>query len=339
MNKKEWWGVLVVLAVSALVLYLDLKNTPVATLLAAASKIVPWRLLLTFLAMFLSFVCEAGILRVLAEKPGAAKRSWWSYQRIPLIQALFNGITPMATGGQPSQLAAMVEMGMKGGRATSLLMMKFIIYQLVVLFAYLTSFIFGFRLVATKFAGLAIFILLGFLMHLSSIILLLVAMFAHDWCRKAVAWCMRLLRKFMKKETVDKLERGTLDQVEAFYRESQVLKQEKRKLAAATALTVVQLLLYYSIPYLTLWSLGLSASWANVTLMTIMIIMFMAVIPLPGASGGAEFSFQTLFASFIDQSGTLVLAMFIWRFATYFFGMLLGVIGWTFKPKKLQDAD
>ena len=66
MNKKEWWGVLVVLAVSALVLYLDLKNTPVATLLAAASKIVPWRLLLTFLALFLSFVCEAGILRVLA---------------------------------------------------------------------------------------------------------------------------------------------------------------------------------------------------------------------------------------------------------------------------------
>ena len=112
MNKKNLWGVLIVLLISSLVLYFDLQATPIATLKAAAGQIIPWRLVLVFLAMALSYVCEALILRLLAKRSGTAKRSFWSYLRIPLIQALFNGITPMATGGQPSQLAAMVEMGM-----------------------------------------------------------------------------------------------------------------------------------------------------------------------------------------------------------------------------------
>ncbi len=68
----------------------------------------------------------------------------------------------MSTGGQPSQLAAMIQMGMEGGRSTSILLMKFIIYQVVVLFAYVSTIIFGFHMVMTKFAGLAIFIGIGF---------------------------------------------------------------------------------------------------------------------------------------------------------------------------------
>lgn len=337
MNKKNLWGVLIVLLISSLVLYFDLRATPMATLKAAAGQIIPSRLVLVFLAMALSYVCEALILRLLAKRPGTAKRSFWSYLRIPLIQALFNGITPMATGGQPSQLAAMVEMGMAGGRATSILMMKFICYQLVVLFAYLTAFIFGFHFVASKFSALAIFIFLGFALHVFSIILLILAMFAHDWTVKAVKKVMKLLGRIFGQEKAQAWEKSTLEQVESFYKESQALKAEKKKLWGVVLLTVGQLLCYYSAPYLTLRALGQPVDYVQVTLMTILIIMFMAVIPVPGASGGAEFSFQTLFASFISQPGVVVLAMFLWRFATYFFGMILGIFGWSFKPAKLRD--
>ncbi len=98
-------------------------------------------------------------------------------------------------------------------------------------------------------------------------------------------------------------EKSTLEQVESFYKESQALKAEKKKLWGVVLLTVGQLLCYYLAPYLTLRALGQPVYYGQVTLMTILIIMFMAVIPLPGASGGAEFSFQTLFASFISQPG------------------------------------
>lgn len=335
MNKKHLWGVAIVLVISGVVLYVDLRSTPIAQLERAARNINLIGLVAVFGLMLLSYVFEASILAVLTKRKNEPKRSKWSFFRIPLIQALFNAITPMSTGGQPSQLAAMVQMGIEGGRATSLLLMKFIIYQIVVFLAYVTTIITGFHMVATKFAGLAVFIAIGFLIHVSSIAFLLAILFAYNWTKKTANWIMNLLAKFINQKRVDIWRKNTLDKIETFYEESQKLKREKKKLIVCVILTVLQLLCFYSIPYMTLVTLNVSADWASVTQMNIMIIMFMAIIPIPGASGGAEYSFQTLFSTFISSNGTLIVGMFLWRFVTYFFGMILGIFGWIFKPAKI----
>ena len=336
---KLLWGVLIVLAISAFVLYTDLKSTPLSEILGAAHGLNIWALIMVFGLMLLSYVCEAGILATLAHRKDEPKRSAWSFLRIPIIQALFNAITPMSTGGQPSQLAAMIQMGMEVGRSTSILLMKFIIYQIVVFFAYVFTIIFGFHTVMTKFAGLAVFIAIGFLIHISSIIFLLAIMFAYRFTKRATNWVMDLLGKFMKKERVENWRKATLEKIDTFYTESQKLKKEKNKLVIASVLTILQLLFFYSIPFMVLTALNVPCSWSSVTQMNIMIIMFMAIIPIPGASGGAEYSFQTLFSTFISSHGALILAMFVWRFATYFFGMILGIFGWIFKPKRIKSTE
>ncbi|WP_288558187.1 lysylphosphatidylglycerol synthase transmembrane domain-containing protein [uncultured Lactobacillus sp.] len=339
MNKKHLWGVLIVLAISAFVLYTDLKSTPLSEILGTAHGLNIWALIMVFGLMLLSYVCEAGILATLAHRKDEPKRSAWSFLRIPIIQALFNAITPMSTGGQPSQLAAMIQMGMEGGRSTSILLMKFIIYQIVVFFAYVFTIIFGFHTVMTKFAGLAVFIAIGFLIHISSIIFLLAIMFAYRFTKRATNWVMDLLGKFMKKERVENWRKATLEKIDTFYAESQKLKKEKNKLVIASVLTILQLLFFYSVPFMVLTALNVPCSWSSVTQMNIMIIMFMSIIPIPGASGGAEYSFQTLFSTFISSHGALILAMFVWRFATYFFGMILGIFGWIFKPKRMKSTE
>lgn len=339
MNKKHLWGVLIVLAISVFVLYTDLKSTPLSEILRTAHGLNIWALIMVFGLMLLSYVCEAEILATLAHRKDEPKRSAWSFLRIPIIQALFNAITPMSTGGQPSQLAAMIQMGMEVGRSTSILLMKFIIYQIVVFFAYVFTIIFGFHTVMTKFAGLAVFIAIGFLIHISSIIFLLAIMFAYRFTKRATNWVMDLLGKFMKKERVENWRKATLEKIDTFYAESQKLKKEKNKLVIASVLTILQLLFFYSIPFMVLTALNVPCSWSSVTQMNIMIIMFMAIIPIPGASGGAEYSFQTLFSTFISSHGALILAMFVWRFATYFFGMILGIFGWIFKPKRIKSTE
>lgn len=339
MNKKHLWGILIVLMISALVLYTDLKSTPVDQIAKAVQGMNWWAFAGIFLLMLLSYVFEAGILATLAKRKNEPKRSKWSFFRIPIIQALFNAITPLSTGGQPSQLAAMVQMGIEGGRATSLLLMKFIIYQVIVFLAYIVTIVFGFHMVATKFAGLAIFIVIGLLIHVCSTLFLLAIMFAYNWTKKATNWLMNLLARFINAEKVEKWRQATMEKIETFYAESQKLKHEKKKLILATLLTILQLLCFYSIPFMVLVSLNVHASWFAVTQMNIMIIMFMAIIPIPGASGGAEYSFQTLFSTFVASSGSLVLGMFLWRFATYFFGMILGIFGWIFKPEKIKSAE
>lgn len=228
MNKKHLWGILIVLAISAFVLYTDLKATPISEILQAAHGLNIFALIMVFALMLLSYVCEAGILATLAHRKKEPKRSAWSFLRIPIIQALFNAITPMSTGGQPSQLLAMIQMGMEGGRSTSILLMKFIIYQIVVLFAYVFTIIFGFHMVMTKFVGLAIFIAIGFLIHVSSIIFLLAIMFAYRFTKRATNWLMDLLAKMLKKERVEKWRKATLEKIDTFYAESQKLKKKKR---------------------------------------------------------------------------------------------------------------
>lgn len=336
MNKKHLLGVLIVLGISSAVIYHELKNTPLNELINAAKNINILFFALVLLVMIISYICEASIIAVLEHQKKEPKHSKWSFFRIPLIQALFNAITPMSTGGQPSQLVAMIQMGIEGGRATSILLMKFIIYQICVLFAYVFTIAFGFHMVIQKFSGLAIFILIGFIIHISSIIFLLAIMFAYNWTKKITLWIMNFLEKFFKKSKVEKWRESTMNQIDSFYREGQNLKHQKKKLIMASALTIGQLLCFYSIPYLILLSLNISTSWISVTEMNVMIIMFMAIIPIPGASGGAEFSFQTLFSTFISSNILLVLGMFLWRFTTYFFGMILGIFGWIFKPKKIK---
>lgn len=337
MNKKHLIGMLVVLAISGFVIFQELKTTPIHQLINAAKDINLLFFILVLIVMVLSYVFEASILAVLEHRRNEPKRSCWSFFRIPLIQALFNAITPLSTGGQPSQLAAMVQMGIEGGRATSLLLMKFIIYQVVVFLAYIFTIIFGFHMVVTKFAGLAIFIVIGLLIHVCSTLFLLAIMFAYDWTKKATNWVMNVLARFINQKRVEKWRQATMEKIETFYAESQKLKKEKKKLLLATLLTILQLLCFYSIPYLILLALNIQASWFAVTQMNIMIIMFMAIVPIPGASGGAEYSFQTLFSTFISSNLLLVLGMFLWRFTTYFFGMILGIFGWMFKPKKIKS--
>lgn len=337
MNKKHWLGMLVVLAISAYVFYRDLRTVNTQALIKAAGDINIFFLVLVFGAMILSYVFEAGILATLVHRKNDPKHSAWSFLRIPVIQALFNGITPMSSGGQPSQLVAMIQMGIEGGRATSILLMKFIIFQIVVFFAYIFAIIFGFHMVVTKFAGLAFFIFIGFIIHITSIIFLLAILLVNNWTKRATNAIFNFLGKFIAKDKIEKWRKATLDKVDTFYAEGQKLKKEKKKLFISLILTVGQLLLFYSIPYLILLALNIHASWLQVTEMNIMEMMFMAIIPIPGATGGAEFSFQELFKTFIFVRVDLVLATFLWRFVTYFFGMILGLFGWMFKPKKIKS--
>jgi glycosyltransferase 2 family protein len=337
MNKKYLWGIIIVLLISAGVLYFDLRNIPIKQLQHVAQNINPVGLILVFGLMLASYLFEATTLAVLAKSQDEPQRSKWAFFRIPIIQALFNAITPMSTGGQPSQLAAMIQMGIEGGRATSLLVMKFIIYQVVVFFAYVVTIITGFQMVATKFAGLALLIAIGFLIHISSIAFLLATLFAYTWTKKVTNVLMTFLAKFIGTKRVASWQKNVMAKIDSFYQESQKLKKEKKKLLLCCGLTILQLLCFYSIPFMILVALNISADWINVTQMNIMITMLMAVVPIPGASGGAEYSFQKLFASFVSSKESLIVGMFLWRFVTYFFGMILGIGGWIFKPKRVVD--
>ncbi len=117
------------------------------------------------------------------------------------------------------------------------------------------------------------------------------------------------------------------------------MKQAKRKVLKASVLTFIQLLLYYSVPYFVLRSFGIAhLSLVGVMVMHVMIVMIVSLFPIPGGTGGAEYSFKTLFSAFVPGQAQLVLAMLLWRFLTYYLGMLLGGVALAVTPDRMDQA-
>ncbi|EEU21071.1 lysylphosphatidylglycerol synthase transmembrane domain-containing protein [Lactobacillus mulieris] len=331
MRRNYFFGFIAVLVISFLVLYWDLSQTNFNALLASSKNINYGFIILILLVILCTYFCEAAILFVLSGKQKFI--DLLHFYRVPLIQALFNAITPMATGGQPAQLIALKQMKIEFGPASSLLLMKFIIYQLVVFFAYIWAFLTGHQLLG-EMKHFNIIIVISFLIHMSTIIFLLFGMFARNLLKKIGAFIFKLGIRFISAEKVANFQTAFDQQVDEYYCESQRLFQHKKRLIISFILTCIQLTLFYSVPFLTIKALNLSGSWLELVQLNILVVLFMAIVPIPGASGGAELGFQALFKFFVKNNAQLVMGMFIWRFATYFFGMLLGVIAWLIRPKK-----
>ena len=57
-----------------------------------------------------------------------------------------------------------------------------------------------------------------------------------------------------------------------------------------------------------------------------------AFVPIPGASGGIEYGFTQFFGNFIKLS-KISAVLLLWRFITYYFGVIVGALIFTFEKK------
>ena len=334
MSKKQVLGLLAVLVLSGGVFWYEISDLDFESVGHALARFNSGFFLVAILVMLVSFVTDSLIFYILERDRRFPRNKKWAFLRVPAMQALFNAITPMASGGQPAQLVGLVQMGVEGGRATSILLMKFIIFQFVVLVSYVLTLFFGFDLMMQQFSGLVFLILIGFVVHTISIIFLLLVMFKYDWTKRIVRAVFNLLGRHLNPDKVLAWQNITITKIDNFYEEGMQLKRAGRKLLFSTILTVVDRLAFYSVPYFILLAVGVQANYFEVLILNVMITMIISIVPIPGGTGGAELSFKSLFAMFLTNQSSMVLAMFLWRFVTYFLGMILGLIALVAKPRK-----
>nr|WP_305069119.1 lysylphosphatidylglycerol synthase transmembrane domain-containing protein [Limosilactobacillus kribbianus] len=263
--------------------------------------------------------------------------SWKDALRLPPIEQLFNGITPFSTGGQPAQLVAMLQSGVDGGRASSVLLMKFVVFQAMIVINFLTSLLIGFRFIAARLHALSLLVILGFLIHLSVIVGLLLVMYWYNFTKKAMNILIRPVAIFVKPERYEKMKTRLNEMVDSFYQESLKMKKQYKMMGKVCVVTLFQLLFYYLIPYFILLALGVHhLNIVMVVSLHVLIFMIISLFPIPGGAGGAEYSFSVLFASFVHSNTKLVLAMILWRLITYYFGMIAGMVALVVKPDKVH---
>ena len=296
-------------------------------------------ILVAFLSMLVYWGFKAKIIQSLLRRRYKSYKFSNAY-RVSLIEDFFNAITPFSTGGQPAQLVALNKTGVDIGVGSSVLLMKFVVYQGMIVVVFGICVLFGYQALSSQISQLAGLIIFGLLIHIVVIIVLLLITFKANWLKSIIHWILKGLKRFKDQETIARWEEGLVEKIDAFYEESVYIRNEKKLLLEISLLTLIQLFFYFIVPYFILLSLGVS----HISILTIIslhafIVLIVSMFPIPGGAGGAEYSFTLLFGGFIANQEKLVIALILWRIFTYYLGIFLGAFALKFKKSEPLEKD
>lgn len=340
-TKKYILNISVMVIVSIITIFFMLKDDPSKVINSLANCNVLY-LLLAIVIMLSFYLVESIILTVLARM---YKRNY-KYSKGFLncmIGAFFSGITPSNSGGQFAQAYTFSKQGVKITNAASILLMHFIVYQTVsVLFSMLVL-IFKFdemraytqviKIFGINFEILSLAVL-GFVINASVILVLFFAAFSKKLHHFITTTGVKIMYKFHFIKDMDQKALELNAKFESFRIELKRLMQNGWILIATCLLFLIKLLLLNIIPYFVALSLGVKfrsddtfLNILNTTSMSLFSTTITGMVPIPGASGGAELVFKMLFDNFFYADGSQINAIIlIWRSITYYLGLIIGFI-------------
>ncbi|MCM0583051.1 flippase-like domain-containing protein [Weissella diestrammenae] len=333
MTRKNSFIFVLMLLLGGGIFYFSMRHVDSKAFIQSIHTANWWWLLVALGAMIVYLLLEAVVVKIFVDTEHE-KISWRAAIRVPLVEQLGNGITPFATGGQPMQMIALAQAGIDIGRSGSILLMKFVVYQGMIVINFVIALLIGFNYIADKLNQMALLVIIGFLIHFAVIVTLLLVMYWPAFTDRLTTLILAPVKWFNPKKHEQWLA-TTREKIDNFHAESYRMSRRWGAMGKAIGVTFVQLALYYAIPYFILLALGQThASFIFVMSLHILIVMVISLFPIPGGAGGAEASFSMLFSSFLPNAATLVLAMLIWRLITYYFGMFAGIIAFNVSARK-----
>ncbi len=339
MSRRNWLVLITMLLIGVVIIAYSLRTVNLSLLITQINTLNWGWMLVAILCICLYLGLEGVVVKIFMSKR-RHDFSWKDALRLPPIEQLFNGITPFSTGGQPAQLVAMLQSGVDGGQASSVLLMKFVVFQAMIVINFLISLLIGFHFIAEKLHALSLLVIFGFLIHLSVIVGLLLVMYWYRFTKKVMNTLIRPVAFFVKAERYEKMKIRLNEMVDSFYQESLKMKEQYKMMAWVCVVTLFQLMFYYLSPYFILLALGVQhINVVMVVSLHVLIFMIISLFPIPGGAGGAEYSFSVLFASFVHSNTKLVLAMILWRLITYYFGMIAGMVALVIKPDRVHPDE
>jgi uncharacterized protein (TIRG00374 family) len=245
-----------------------------------------------------------------------------------LITQFFNGVTPFSTGGQPMQVYMLKKTGVKLASATNIIVQEFIIYQMALIvigaLALFANWKFHFFTVSSTLKSL---IILGFIINLLVGVVLLFISFSkrfNDFVGKLI---IKIGAKFKIVKDFDKTVNKWEEKLAEFNDCAKLFKKKKWLFIKCFVFNLFALFLFYLVPFFIFKSFDTSIdiSVFEVIVSSAFILIIGNFVPIPGGSGGIEYGFLQFFGSFLSSS-VVSSALIVWRFVTYYLGIIIGGI-------------
>ena len=324
MKNKKLNLSLLILALS-LVLYFTLKDN-FSSIMHELSKV---NILIFALAIFV-FILSLMIKSVSLQKFIKEHKKNYSFKSafyLTLIGQFLNGITPFSTGGQPFQVYLLKKDGHRISDSTSAMVKDSIAYQVALLIMGIFSITLNLVLKTIPVnSSLTPLIIIGFLINIMVLLFLFMIIRMRKTTLSIINKLLLILNKIRKKNT-DQLKKRIEKGLDNFYNCYEELGKNKKQFIITVLTNVINLTLLYMIPYIIFKSLNTNTFDIMRSIMLTSFVMLMGnFVPIPGATGGIEYGFIKFFGIFNTNISVISGAMLLWRFVTYFFGMLMGFI-------------
>ncbi len=257
---------------------------------------------------------------------------------IAMTEHFFNGITPLATGGQPFQAHSFSRAKIKISESTGLLLTNLLIYMMVTTGYSLTGLFFFDTLTASIDPWWIPIIIIGYSLNF----MVLVVTFLLGTSKKIRDLMMRFIY-FLCKFKIFKMLSEKTDDIQEYFEQVQdafhMLTQKKGYFVLAVLSKILSFAFLYSSTFFILQAMNIPVALPHLFLVlsgTSFAITAVGFIPTPGASGGVEGSAGQVFKCIIlFLAGNSVLStatatangvMLIWRLVSYYLVMVISLL-------------
>ena len=331
---KKKLNIIILIIITILVLFFSLKDNFKETVTQIFTMNI-WYLLIAFALLILFWLFRSYPMYTFCKKINKDFK-YLSALQLVLRTQFFNAVTPFATGGQPYQIYFLKTVGIDYASSTSVVVENFIVYQIALvllgIFSLIANQIFN---IFGKVQLLQQLITLGFITNALVIIIMFLIAFSKKMNKFFINIGIKILTKLrIVKDKDSKLKEWDTN-INNFNKSAKILLQDKKMFVLNILYNFIALLCIYLIPLFILYAMGnFNAFNAGVAIITSSYIMIIgSFVPIPGGTGGLEFGFVQFYGNFITGS-KLSAMMLVWRFITYYFGMIVGAIALNIKKVK-----
>ena len=336
--KKTLLNIALFLLLIILTFWLILKDQNTEEIMLAVDKAKKQYLLIGMVAMTIFISCEAINVRRILKGLGE-KTTFFKNLKYALIGFFFSAITPAATGGQPMEIYYMHKDGISVANSTLALLVQLMSLQIVNLSIGITSVLFNYEVINN--GGLVLLAIMGIILNSGALVLLIIGIFSRRLSKGLINIAVKIL-KFFRKKNIEELQEKMESELTKYQEDSEYIKKNKRVIIKSVLTTLVQMLVYYTVPFFVYKAYGLNEH-SIIRIMSLQALLYTTVsgIPSPGSVGVSEGGFLGIFRNVFPE--TLInSAMILNRVINFYLLVTVSaviVIICTLKDKKQEKLE
>lgn len=254
--------------------------------------------------------------------------------RVTMIGQFFNSITPLSGAGQPVQAYVMVKDGIKPGHAASIIIIKTLLHQLIIVMYSLVTFTLKGSQFAARIPQFYYLYILGLALNSAFLLFYVLFIYKKEVAGKVLSVVFRLLGKLKFIKRTDSLQEKVEKELMSFSEGAGILKNNASIIIRLVIFQIVQFTFYFSIPYFIHLAVESNAvrPWDMIAAQS-MITLISLLVPSPGATGGVEGLSYLFYGMFFTQS-FIIPVILIYRILTYYASVIIGGLFAFFAPEK-----